>query len=412
MSSSRRGLSTVTDTLTSDVVTTSTGVLNRSNTSNSRRRKPCAISMRVEVMSTTVTPRLQASAVSAARRARPSAVIIVPGDLGPPRIENPDRDVLRDRRQNRARDGAPWRRSTPARMPRRTTAAARARGVGDDARIGGEHAVDVGPDLNLVHVETGAEDRRRIVRPAAAERRRDAGRRRADEAAEHRHLAGGRARAPTTSRVRAQVASMSGTAAVCSASVTSTCAGIDPGRRNALRRRTPPPRSGCWPARPSRRSRRATAATPRDARASVRTVSHQRGELCRRAARPAADERSGRDERRRDADVPLEQVVQELRGFVRRRPPPASRADLDQPIGHLRHRRDDDDRRRVVRRARRELVAHDGDDPVHRLGVGDRGAAELHDDVHSRPSRCISSAFRIAAPAAPRIVLWPSAMNL
>ena len=71
MSSSRRGLSTVTDTLTSDVVTTSTGVLNRSNTSNSRRRKPCAISMRVEVMSTTVTPRLQASAVSAVRaRAR------------------------------------------------------------------------------------------------------------------------------------------------------------------------------------------------------------------------------------------------------------------------------------------------------------------------------------------------------
>ena len=65
MSSSRRVLSTVTDTLTSDVVTTSTGVLKRSNTSNSRRRNPCAISMRVDVMSTTVTPRLQASAVSA-----------------------------------------------------------------------------------------------------------------------------------------------------------------------------------------------------------------------------------------------------------------------------------------------------------------------------------------------------------
>ena len=82
MSSSRRGLSTVTDTLTSDVVTTSTGVLNRSNTSNSRRRKPCAISMRVDVMSTTVTPRLQASAVSWPRSARPSAVIIVPATSG------------------------------------------------------------------------------------------------------------------------------------------------------------------------------------------------------------------------------------------------------------------------------------------------------------------------------------------
>ena len=52
--------STVTDTLTSDVVTTSTAVLNRSNTSNSRRRKPCAISIRVEVMSMTVTSRLHA----------------------------------------------------------------------------------------------------------------------------------------------------------------------------------------------------------------------------------------------------------------------------------------------------------------------------------------------------------------
>jgi hypothetical protein len=82
MSSSRRVLSTVTETLTSEVVTTSTAVLNRSNTSNSRRRKPCAISMRVEVMSITVTPRLQASAVSAPASPRPSAVIIVPFTSG------------------------------------------------------------------------------------------------------------------------------------------------------------------------------------------------------------------------------------------------------------------------------------------------------------------------------------------
>ena len=70
IASSRRVSSTVTDTLTSDVVTTSTAVLNRSNTSNSRRRKPCAISIRVEVMSMTVTSRLQASAVSCAVRRR------------------------------------------------------------------------------------------------------------------------------------------------------------------------------------------------------------------------------------------------------------------------------------------------------------------------------------------------------
>ena len=61
-----------------DVVTTSTDVRKRSNTSNRRRRKPCAISMRVEVMSTTVSPRLQASAVMTPSSLRPSAVIIVP----------------------------------------------------------------------------------------------------------------------------------------------------------------------------------------------------------------------------------------------------------------------------------------------------------------------------------------------
>ena len=47
--------STVTETLTSEVVTTSTDVRYRSNTSNTRRRNPCAISIRVDVMSTTVT---------------------------------------------------------------------------------------------------------------------------------------------------------------------------------------------------------------------------------------------------------------------------------------------------------------------------------------------------------------------
>ena len=67
--------------------------------------------------------------------------------------------------------------------------------VGDHARIGGQHAVDVGPDLDLVDVEAGAEDRGRIVGAAAPERRRDAARRGADEAAHHRDLAGGGLRA-------------------------------------------------------------------------------------------------------------------------------------------------------------------------------------------------------------------------
>ena len=85
MSSRRRVSSTVTETLTSEVVTTSTAVLNRSNTSKSRRRKPCAISMRVDVMSITVTPRLHAIAVTAplsGRRVGRDARAGVPGAAG------------------------------------------------------------------------------------------------------------------------------------------------------------------------------------------------------------------------------------------------------------------------------------------------------------------------------------------
>ena len=65
-----------------DVVTTSTGVLNRSKTSNTRRRNPCTMNMRVEVMSMTVTSCLQAIAVSWPLAPCGSAVIRVPGFSG------------------------------------------------------------------------------------------------------------------------------------------------------------------------------------------------------------------------------------------------------------------------------------------------------------------------------------------
>ena len=78
--------------------------------------------------------------------------------------------------------------------------------VRDDARIGGEHAVDVGPDLNLRRAEARADDRRRVVRPAAAERRRHALARRADESAEDRE-SGGPPAADRPSRASAAVVS-------------------------------------------------------------------------------------------------------------------------------------------------------------------------------------------------------------
>ena len=78
ISGSRRASSIVTDTLTSDVVTTSTDVRCCSNTSKMRRRNPCAISMRVDVMSTTVTPFFDATAVSGRSLGGRSRVISVP----------------------------------------------------------------------------------------------------------------------------------------------------------------------------------------------------------------------------------------------------------------------------------------------------------------------------------------------
>ncbi len=50
----------VSDTLTSEVASISTGVSYRSKISKMRLRKPCAISMRVETIFTSVILRLQA----------------------------------------------------------------------------------------------------------------------------------------------------------------------------------------------------------------------------------------------------------------------------------------------------------------------------------------------------------------
>ena len=146
----------VTEMLTSDVLMTSIGVRQRSNTSNTRRRNPCAISMRVEVMSTTVMWRLHASAASGSSTGG-LAVISVP----PPSnrrlfriltgmfLETAGRIVLG------CSTFAPKYASSEASSndSRGTTCA-----DGDDARVGRHHAVDVGPDLNLA----GVERRRRV----------------------------------------------------------------------------------------------------------------------------------------------------------------------------------------------------------------------------------------------------------
>jgi hypothetical protein len=63
-----------------------------------------------------------------------------------------------------------------------------------EARVSGEHAVHVRPDLNLARTETGTDDRRGIIRSPASECRRDAVFGRADKAAHHRNTTRGKRR--------------------------------------------------------------------------------------------------------------------------------------------------------------------------------------------------------------------------
>ena len=411
MSSSRRVLSTVTDTLTSDVVTTSTGVLKRSNTSKSRRRKPWAISIRVDVMSMTVTPRLQASAVSCRRRSAAVGRDQRAGDVRPARVQDADRDVLRHRRQNRAR------------MQHLRAEVRQLRRFGE---------------RQLRHEPRGRArraDRRSACRPRRSR-------------SESRRRRGRRRRSPPSSPTRRGRAWSSRRSAVAPMKPPSTgdlrrrvlwrrrarcvrCAGgVHVGHRGGVlgvgdehllahrprragilaggERRRHDPAAGQLAHRHNRvvRPRRHFARLPqararvaRSARRTLRRAGHERRSCV------AVHERGG------DADVPLAAVRCSSVAASSPRPSPARRPVSISRSVTFDMRRHDDDRRRVAG-LRLELLADDADDAAHRLRIGDRGAAELHDDVHSSPSRCISSAFRIAAPAAPRIVLCPSATNL
>ena len=107
---------------------------------------------------------------------------------------------------------------------------------GHHARIGGHHAVHVGPDLDLRAHERGAEDRRRIVGSAAAERRRHAvrwSRRRS-----RRRRARGRSRAAAGDAADARPLSLPSAATRAEVSFGQQ----DPARDRPRLPRVPPPR--------------------------------------------------------------------------------------------------------------------------------------------------------------------------
>ena len=129
------------------------------------------------------------------------------GRLRPERVEDADGDVPRRGRLNglRVQDLGAEVRELGGLAERQARHELR---IGDHARIGGEHAVHVGPDLNLLGVERRAEDGGGVIRPSPPERRRDALARGADEASRHddpiRQQADGRGRPRVRASPRAE----------------------------------------------------------------------------------------------------------------------------------------------------------------------------------------------------------------
>src|SRR5215203_6102870 len=129
--------SMVMETETSDVATTSTDVRCSSKISKMRRRNPCASSMRGE------------------RDARPAS-------LGPVRIVDKDRNPDANRRGDRAR--VQHLRAERGELGRFVEAYLLDQaGVGHHPRVGGQHAVDVRPDLDGLGAKGGAEQCRAVV---------------------------------------------------------------------------------------------------------------------------------------------------------------------------------------------------------------------------------------------------------
>ena len=113
---------------------------------------------------------------------------------GPARVQDANGDVPRHRRENRAR--VQHLRAEIGELGRlRERQMLHELRLGHQPWIGRQHAVDIGPDLDFVGVDAGPDDRRRIVRASAPERRRHPLARRANEAAEHRHAPIGEQRA-------------------------------------------------------------------------------------------------------------------------------------------------------------------------------------------------------------------------
>ena len=190
-----------------------------------------------------------------------------------------------------------------------------------------------------------------VVRPAAAERRRDARRRwrrRSRRSPRTRPFAASGQRRASRSRAAGRAA-IGLRGAVCCASVTSTLRASTQRGRHAARRRAPPRRCGCWPARRSRpiasrergETSRSTASASQRSPSSRRTARRARPCSSARALRPASTSVGHRHGGGRAARATR-------RGGAVRVAAARPARDVEQAVGHARQRRHHDDGRAAV----------------------------------------------------------------
>ncbi len=274
-------------------------------------------------------------------------------------------------------------------------------GLGHDPGIGGEHPIHIGPDLDRFGAQRRTDERGGIVGPAATERRRDAGGGRPEEATHYgqgarlheRHDRGARAFLDPLEERRGLAELVVGDDHLARIHRLRWQAAGAKGRRHELRREL-------------------LAHGDDHVLAARRHVAEHRecfgeaGQLVDHGAHVAAHVIAvfRREEQPARVEVTLAngfhaaQRADELTA-------PRLVGDGEQLVGDAGQRGDDDDRVAI------EARAHNVRGAADRIGVLDRGAAELENDHGRRPRATMSSALSIDAPAAPRMVLCPEATS-
>ncbi len=264
--------------------------------------------------------------------------------------------------------------------------------AGEHGGVAGEHAVDVGPDLDLLGADARADDGGGEVRTAAAERGGDAVFGGGDEAAHYDDVFSGERRDDCGEAGVGFRVERSGLGVAAVGDDQLARVGMDGGQAVRLEE--------------------ADDDEAGEALAEAGDgVDGARGQLAEN--REAADEFGEFLEMFFDgalhagfAEMKIAQIVEQRESGVAMAGDGGA-GDFEQLVGGFAHRGDDDDGMAG------EAGFDDGGDAFDGGGGLDGGAAELHDDHRSsRPSESMSSALRTAAPAAPRTVLWPRATNL